>query len=69
MTTSRPASAAMGICSTRPVSSAAKTSTHTPCITAEADVRAPELTLVVLRTITPVTGNPPSIPEVMFALP
>ena len=69
MTISRPASAAIGICSARPAKGSANTSTHTPCMMAEARVRAPELTLAELRTITPVMGSPPIVPETTLAAP
>ena len=69
ITMSRPASAEVGIFSTRPESATEKRSSHTPCRTADQRVRAPAATLVALRTMTPVTGRPPSRPETVLAAP
>ncbi|COY85470.1 Uncharacterised protein [Mycobacterium tuberculosis] len=69
ITMSRPASAALGISSTRLVNSDANSRIHTPCRIVDIRVRAPAATLAELRTMTPVMGSPPSNPDTTFALP
>jgi hypothetical protein len=40
-----------------------------PCSAADARERAPAWTFAALRTMTPVTGIPPSSPEARLAVP
>ena len=67
--TNKPASAANGTNSTTEMKRTEKTRIHTPCRIADARDFAPALTLLALRTITPVTGSPPAAPETMLAAP
>ena len=69
MTMSSPARAAVGISSTSPANGMVNNRIQTPCIIAEARDLAPALTFVELRTITPVTGSPPMVPDTMLAAP
>ena len=69
MTMSRPASAALGICSTSPANGRANSRIQNPCRIVEALVFAPALTLAALRTITPAMGRPPMAPDTMFEAP
>ncbi len=68
-TTSTAASAASGIASSSPAQNSTTSAIHTPCRTVEARLRAPAATLAELRTMTPVTGRPPSRPETVLAAP
>lgn len=67
--TSSPASAATGMTPRTPGTTAVKTSSHTPCSTREAFVRAPACTFAALRTITAVIGSAPRAPHTAFPAP
>ncbi len=67
--TSTPASAASGTTSSAAGNAAANSSSHAPCSTRDAFVRAPARTFAALRTITAVIGSAPSSPHTALPAP
>lgn len=63
------ARAAVGMSLRRPGASKTNPNSQTPWNTADQRVRAPARTFAELRTITPVMGSAPSVPQIAFPTP